>query len=312
MWICPECGRHNSEEYCSGCGKRREPCSKSESAISSTRWTIRDLAIILLTIVGAIFLLTTSLVKIPYLEEYIKLNNLAFGNWNDYINLSTVFQYFEKAGWILLLMKVSAVALYAAIAVSLVETVKKLTTISQILRWTSLGIGLLLVVTMIWIKAKINQDAIASLIAGNLKYGFGGILLGLLFLGAAVFLSFRKDLFDVKVYEFGDAVPIKTKEEAALRAESDYDTVRHTFSFDPISITPKKSSRSYVAGAKNGGEFYDTRDIFFEEESGSAPSVGRSEKTETPGKLKSTLRTHSSKPFENDEAASHFKRPNDL
>ena len=42
------------------------------------------------------------------------------------------------------------------------------------------------------------------------------------------------------------------------------------------------------------------------------PSFADSDKTATPGKLKTTLRSHSSQPFENEEAATYFKRPEDL
>lgn len=313
MWECPVCGNHNSDEYCDNCGKRHDSVSESKEKQSSNRWTINDLAIIVLTIAGAIILLTTSLVKIPYLEEYIRLNNLAFGNWNDYITLSTVFQYFEKAGWILLLMKVAAVALYATIIVSLIETVKKLTTVSQILRWVSVGIGLVLVITMTWVKSKINQDPIASIIAGNLKYGYGGILLGLLFLGTAVFLSTRKNLLNIDAYEFGATIPLKSKEFDAAYTEREYDTVRTNSPFEaPISTTAQKPGTSDTADERISVDFNNGRNRSLERNRVHMPTSGDSDKVVIPGKLKSTLRTSSRQPFENDEAASLFKRPDDL
>lgn len=313
MWRCPECGKYNSGEYCEKCGKRYAAVSESIKNPSLNRWTINDLAIIVLTITGAIILLTTSLVKIPYLEEYIKLNNLAFGNWNDYISLSTIFQYFEKAGWILLLMKVAAVALYAVITVSLVETAKKLTSISQVLRWITLGIGLLLVITMLWIKAKINQDLIASMIAGNLKYGYGGVLLGLLLLGAAVFLSFRKGFLDIKVYELGASTYVPPKEDAVPRAEFKSDATRPTSLFEtPIPTLKREHNSAETSGVRKSEGFYDTPVKSPERDSEYVPSFADTDRTVTPGKLKSTLRTHASQPFENEEAASYFKRPKDL
>ena len=231
-----------SGEYCDKCGKHKKLVTESKRIPSSNRWTINDLAIIVLTIVGAILLLTTSLIKIPLWTSFLRLNNLAFGSWNDYVNLSRVFQYFEKAGWILLLLKVAAVALYATIFVSLVETAKKLSKVSKILRWVSLGIGILLLMTMIWVNAKVKQDAVMSWFSGTIKYGYGGILLGILLQGAAVGLSLHKDILDIKIYEFGAAMPHSPKEDSELYTEREYGTVRREPSFKTsITDTGKKS-----------------------------------------------------------------------
>lgn len=312
MWICSECGKYNFGGYCEKCGKHHGTEDKVVPSLPKSVWTVRELVIIALTVLGVVFLLVTPLLSAVGIGESLNLNNLAFGDWNNYVSLSSIFNYFEQAGWAFLAIKFAAGILYVTIIVTLVETVKKLSPVSTVMRWVSLGVGVILLGMIIWVKSKVQQDWLMSYLAGYLKYGFGGILLGMLFLGSGIYLSFRTDLFNKEVYKFGETAPDHPIRDAADYVARDDKTARSTSPDIGLSTREAKPLRG------SGFEDFSTKspkakvDCTIERRDNDAFDFSDTEKAEPMGKLKSTLRTHVSKPFENDEAAAQFKRPNDL
>lgn len=234
MWICSNCGSRNDADFCATCGKPKglgasgvRPSSgyaPSRAAGSTNR--LVEIAVAVLLIIGIILLLFTPLMQASaygtsYSFNVQQLHNLMtqakdeakyYGSMIGTDN-SEVQQAMSIINSIMFALFVILGLLYASAVIAIVNLFRKIPHLFTAARWSSLSVGLILLILLIYAKSQMQEVLsviMGSLISYYVKLGFAGIIIGLLFIGAAMLLHAKPELVSgISVTKIGDTIGLQ-------------------------------------------------------------------------------------------------------
>lgn len=234
MWICSNCGSRNDADFCATCGKPKglgasgvRPSSgyaPSRAAGSTNR--LVEIAVAVLLIIGIILLLFTPLMQASaygtsYSFNVQQLHNLMtqakdeakyYGSMIGTDN-SEVQQAMSIINSIMFALFVILGLLYASAVIAIVNLFRKIPHLFTAARWSSLSVGLILLILLIYAKSQmqeVSSGIMGSLISSYVKLGFAGIIIGLLFIGAAMLLHAKPELVSgISVSRIGETTGLQ-------------------------------------------------------------------------------------------------------
>ncbi len=189
MRYCPACGKANDGAVCVFCGR------PLRGGLRSSVWTAREFCVIALTFIGAAILLFTPLISSPLVGSF-SYHDIAFNPALSGDAISMAMDYSSEAAFTLIALKAVGLTFYATILLSLVALFKKIDKLTQVFRFISLGLGAILMVALLYIKAEASQSLLTDSLV-NVRFG---VFLGVACLIAAVVLSYRRDVLTRELY----------------------------------------------------------------------------------------------------------------
>jgi hypothetical protein len=189
MRYCPACGKANEGDVCVFCGR------PLRGGLRSSVWTAREFCVIALTFIGAAILLFTPLISSPLVGSF-SYHDIAFNPALSGDAISLAMDYSSEAAFTLIALKAVGLTFYATILLSLVALFRKIDKLTQVFRFISLGLGAILMVALLYIKAEASQSLLTDSLV-NVRFG---VFLGVACLIAAVVLSYRRDVLSRELY----------------------------------------------------------------------------------------------------------------
>lgn len=229
MWICSNCGSRNDAEFCATCGKSKSagasgvPPAVSYTAPRPAGGMSRTMEVVtaVLMMIGIIILLFAPIVSGSDFAGYHSYNiqqmHKGISDLKDemlsYVDMlgadnSDVQQAVSSINAILFAVLVVILLLYAAALITLVNFFRKTPRLYTAVRWIAFSIAALLLILLIIAKSQMNTESsglVGGLMSSYVKFGFGGVIFGLIFTGAAVLLHAKPELLSgVTLKEFGE------------------------------------------------------------------------------------------------------------
>ena len=219
MWTCSNCGSRCDADFCATCGTPRgSGTSGVRSALGSTiakstgnTNRVLEIAVAVLLLIGIILLLFTPLVSgseygTSYSYNIQKLHQAVIiikEQAQSYVDMlgsdnSDVQQAMSTVNSIIFVLVTLILFLYATALITVINLFKKMPRLYTAARWISLTIGAILLFLLIYAKSQmeeVSSGLMGSFISSYVKLGFFGIILGLLFIGAAILLHAKPELF---------------------------------------------------------------------------------------------------------------------
>jgi len=87
--------------------------------------------------------------------------------------------------------------LYASLVITVINFFKKVPRLYAFARWTAFSIGVILLIVLILAKSQMSTESsgiMSGVMSTFIKLGFGGVIFGLIFIGAAIFLHAKPDI----------------------------------------------------------------------------------------------------------------------
>ena len=229
MWICSKCGGRCDAEFCSTCGNPRgSGTSGVRPALGYTTPRpaggmnrIMEIVTAVLMMIGIIILLFAPIVSGSDFAGYHSYNiqqmHKGISDLKDEVlsyvdmlgvNNSDVQQAVSSINAILFAVLVVILLLYAAALITLVNLFRKTPRLYTAARWIAFSIAALLLILLIIGKSQMNTESsglVGGLMSTYVKFGFGGVIFGLIFTGAAVLLHAKPELLSgVSLKEIGE------------------------------------------------------------------------------------------------------------
>ena len=193
---CTNCGRASGGERCAFCGK-----PFVQGGGTGAYWTARDLAVALLTILGALILLFAPMISVYPLS--VNLHMMAFSSAVSGSMFSMIAQLSAEGGAALVLLKVIGGLFYATIIVAIVSLFRKIDRAAMIVRWIAMVVGAVIFALLLYARGQISSSLLA-MAAGAVRLTSG---LGVAMLVGAITLERSRGALPRVLYHLANGQP---------------------------------------------------------------------------------------------------------